>query len=169
MSRSQAGRCSDRAASAYRSAPTVTWPRSSRSRPATSRSTVVLPAPLSPTRTVVLPGSAWKAMSSWNSPRRLPRSASSTDRQTGEARRYQPNAEEHGEGDGQQEHREDDGRLHIALQRQGYRERHRLGDAGHVAGEGDGRPELPQGAGPAHRRPGQERRRGQRNQDPQEG
>src|SRR6266511_2145245 len=105
-------------------------PSSRRSRPASRRSTEVLPAPLSPTRTVVLPAWAWKATSSANASRRLARRASSTGGERSEPQRSEPDEEQHGERDEQQEDRERDGRVQIALERQVDRQRHGLRDSG---------------------------------------
>src|SRR5882724_1288352 len=111
MSRCQGGTWRPLTAAAYGTPSSVTWPASSRSRPASSRRTEVLPAPLSPTTTVVLPAGASKATSSANAPRRLARRASSTGGERGEARGGEPDREQHGEGDEQQQDRQRDGRI----------------------------------------------------------
>ena len=59
--------------------------------------------------------------------------ASSTGGRPAEARCDQPDAEQHRDREGQQQHRHGDRGVQVALQRQVHRQRHRLGDARHVA------------------------------------
>src|SRR5438477_4449147 len=105
-------------------------PASSRSSPASSRSAEVLPEPLSPTSTVVLPALAWNAMSSENEPRCLPRWVSSTEDQRSEPSGAEPDGEQDGEGEQQQQDREGDGRVEVALEGEVHGQRHGLSDAG---------------------------------------
>ena len=87
-------------------------------------------------------------MSSVNEPRCLTRWVSSTEASAG-GRWGQPEGEQHGEGDTEQQDREGDRRVEVALEGEIHGQRHRLSDAGHVAGEGDGRAELAERPGPA--------------------
>src|SRR5580765_7425141 len=117
-------------------------PRSGAVRPATSRSSVVLPAPLSPTSTSVPPAGASSFASRANSPSRFWTSSSSMrgtpERPGGSgAQRQQPT-----EGDEQEQHRQHERRIEIGLQRDVDRERHGLRGAGQVAGKRDRRAEL---------------------------
>jgi hypothetical protein len=57
------------------------------------------------------------------------------------------------DGDGQQDQAEGDGGVRVVLEGEVDGERHGLGAAGEVAGEGDRRPELAQRAGPASTAP----------------
>src|SRR5215212_5978376 len=77
--------------------------------------------------------------------------------------------DQHGQGDGQQDQAEGDGRLQVGLQGQVDGQGHGLGDPGQVAGEGDGGPELAQGPGPAQGHPGPQGGGDQGQGDPGEG
>ena len=77
-------------------------------------------------------------------------------------------ADQHGDRDRQQNEAQDDGRLEPALQQQVHLQRDRLGPAREVAGEGDRRPELAEGPGPASTAPAARDGRDQRQCDPAE-
>ncbi len=117
-----------------------------------------LPAPLSPTSTVVSPAAAVSSTASSKDPRRSGRSAASIGDGQCEAERDQAYAEENDYRNDEQQDGQGDGGVEVALQGDVDRQRHRLGDAGHVAGKGDGGAELAEGAGPAHRGTSQQRR-----------
>src|SRR5215216_6314540 len=157
----------------------LTRPRASGTSPARARSRVVLPAPFGPSSTTSSPVATTSSTSRSSSPRARPRSAS---RLTGAPLRGSPDPsgscrrepavaqdDQYGQGDGQQDQAEGDGRLQVGLQGQVDGQGHGLGDPGEVAGEGDGGPELAQGPGPAQGDPGPEGGGDQGQGDPGEG
>src|SRR5215211_385258 len=181
MGRASVGTQVPAAVSSSTSPSSTTRPRSRATRPARARSRVVLPAPLGPSSTTSSPVATTSSTSSSSRPRVR---ATWASRLTGTplgvapspggscARAGEPavpQGDQHGQRDRQQDQAEGDGRLQVGLQRDVDGQRHRLGDPGQVAGEGDGGAELPQGPRPAERHPSAEGGGDQGQGDPPQG
>src|SRR6185503_5656278 len=108
-------------------------PASGWMRPASSRSSVVFPEPLSPTSTRTAPASASSEASSEKPPSRLATWTRSMGPGAEPPRRGRPQPEQETEGHEQQQDREQHRAVEIGLQRDVDRERHGLGGALEIA------------------------------------
>ncbi|CAM5553728.1 Glycine dehydrogenase (decarboxylating) [Streptomyces griseomycini] len=167
------------------------WPAVRGARPASARRAVVLPAPFGPSRATTSPGAAVSAMSRRKEPRSTTSRASSPSAEgpgvapagpgvlpgffgavsgtvSGRPHPAVPQPGEYGDGHRQQHQAEGDRGGRVALQGEVHRERHGLGAAGEVAGEGDRRAELAEGPGPGEDGTGRDARGDQRQGDPAE-
>ena len=134
-------------------------PSSMGSSPARQRISVVLPAPLGPSTATTSPGSTASATRRSSGPRATPTSALQAHALTAPGSppsHRSRRADEHAERHDDEHEREHDGLAGVALEGQVDGQRHGLGLAREVAGEGDGGAELAEGPGPRQHRAGDE-------------
>src|SRR5439155_5718355 len=137
-------------------------------RPASSRSSVVFPEPLSPTRTVTAWSPTVISASSLKPPSRLVTRRSSTGAIPEPARRGGTQPQQETEGHDEQEDGEHHRGVEIRLQCDVDGERHGLRGPGEIPGERDRGAKLAQGARAAHGEACQQRWNRQRQHDAEE-